>query len=269
MDLGEDFVPNGLKMAEDSRVIILTGPNMAGKSTVMRQTALIVLMAQIGSFVPAASAHIGLVDRILVRVGASDDLARGRSTFMVEMGETAFILKAATPRSLIILDEIGRGTSTYDGLSIAWSVAEAIHDQVHARTIFATHYHELSQLADERAAMCNMHVAVREWQDQIVFLRTLRTGGASRSYGIQCARLAGIPSSIVERSKTLLSQLEAQRARQHGPQLSLFTAPHEQATSDPETPAAYTALMDLDPDSMTPRQALEALYTLQNMDQFD
>jgi DNA mismatch repair protein MutS len=205
----EKFVPNDTELdGEKLRLAIITGPNMAGKSTYIRQVALIVLMAQIGSFVPATSAEIGLVDRIFTRVGASDDLSRGQSTFMVEMNETANIINNATERSLIILDEIGRGTSTFDGLSIAWSVAEFLHDKIKARTLFATHYHELTKLADERSGVCNFNVAVREWNEQIIFLRKIVPGGADKSYGIQVARLAGLPQEILNRAKDILSHLE-------------------------------------------------------------
>ncbi len=205
----EKFVPNDTALdGEGVRLAIITGPNMAGKSTYIRQVALIVLMAQIGSFVPAASAEIGLVDRIFTRVGANDDLSRGQSTFMVEMNETANIVNNASDRSLVILDEIGRGTSTFDGLSIAWSVAEFLHDQIKARTLFATHYHELTKLADERSGVCNLNVAVREWNEQIIFLRKIVPGGADRSYGIQVARLAGLPKAILDRAKDILAQLE-------------------------------------------------------------
>src|SRR5205809_3005576 len=205
----EKFVPNDTSLdGEDLRLAIITGPNMAGKSTYIRQVALIVLMAQIGSFVPAESAEIGLVDRIFTRVGANDDLARGQSTFMVEMNETSNIVNNATERSLVILDEIGRGTSTFDGLSIAWSVAEFLHDKIKARTLFATHYHELTKLAEERRGVCNFNVAVREWNDQIIFLRKIVPGGADKSYGIQVARLAGLPKEILDRAKEILSHLE-------------------------------------------------------------
>ncbi|MGI8955422.1 MAG: DNA mismatch repair protein MutS [Chthoniobacterales bacterium] len=205
----EKFVPNDTDLdGEKLRLAIITGPNMAGKSTYIRQVALIVLMAQIGSFVPAASAEIGLVDRIFTRVGANDDLSRGQSTFMVEMNETANIVNNATERSLIILDEIGRGTSTFDGLSIAWSVAEFLHDKIKARTLFATHYHELTKLAEERSGVCNLNVAVREWNEQIIFLRKIVPGGADKSYGIQVARLAGLPQEILNRAKDILSHLE-------------------------------------------------------------
>jgi DNA mismatch repair protein MutS len=205
----EKFVPNDTSLdGENARLAIITGPNMAGKSTYIRQVALIVLMAQIGSFVPADSAEIGLVDRIFTRVGASDDLARGQSTFMVEMNETSNIVNNATERSLVILDEIGRGTSTFDGLSIAWSVAEFLHDKIKARTLFATHYHELTKLAEDRPGVCNFNVAVREWNEQIIFLRKIVPGGADKSYGIHVARLAGLPKEILDRAKEILSRLE-------------------------------------------------------------
>jgi DNA mismatch repair protein MutS len=205
----EKFVPNDTELdGENIRMAIVTGPNMAGKSTYIRQVALIVLMAQMGSFVPAESAQIGIVDRIFTRVGASDDLARGQSTFMVEMNETANIVNNATERSLVILDEIGRGTSTFDGLSIAWSVAEFLHDKIKARTLFATHYHELTKLTQDREGVCNLNVAVREWNDQIIFLRKIIPGGADKSYGIQVARLAGLPKEILDRAKDILAHLE-------------------------------------------------------------
>jgi DNA mismatch repair protein MutS len=205
----EKFVPNDTSLdGETVRLAVVTGPNMAGKSTYIRQVALIGLMAQIGSFVPAESAEIGLVDRIFTRVGANDDIGRGQSTFMVEMNETSNIVNNATERSLVILDEIGRGTSTFDGLSIAWSVAEFLHDKIKARTLFATHYHELTKLAAERKGVCNFNVAVREWNDQIIFLRKIIPGGADKSYGIQVARLAGLPKEILDRAKEILSHLE-------------------------------------------------------------
>ncbi len=209
-NIGEEkFVPNDTGMSPDeNRFMLITGPNMAGKSTYIRQVALIVLLGQIGSFVPAESAEIGLVDRIFTRVGASDDLVKGQSTFMVEMTETALIANNASEHSLVILDEIGRGTATYDGLSIAWSVVEHLHDQVGCRTLFATHYHELTQLADSRAAVNNFNIAVREWNDQIIFLRQIVPGAADKSYGIQVARLAGLPDSIISRAKEILAGLE-------------------------------------------------------------
>jgi DNA mismatch repair protein MutS len=205
----EKFVPNDTDLdGERMRLAIITGPNMAGKSTYIRQVALIVLMAQIGSFVPASSAEIGLVDRVFTRVGASDDLSRGQSTFMVEMNETANIVNNATERSLVILDEIGRGTSTFDGLSIAWSVAEFLHDKIKARSLFATHYHELTKLAEELKGVANFNVAVREWNEQIIFLRKIIPGGADKSYGIHVARLAGVPKEILDRAKDILAHLE-------------------------------------------------------------
>src|SRR5438105_6036095 len=205
----EKFVPNDTSLdGETMRMAIVTGPNMAGKSTYIRQVALIVLMAQTGSFVPAESAEIGLVDRIFTRVGANDEIGRGQSTFMVEMNETSNIVNNATERSLVILDEIGRGTSTFDGLSIAWSVAEFLHDKIKARTLFATHYHELTKLAVERKGVVNFNVAVREWNEQIIFLRKIIPGGADKSYGIQVARLAGLPREILDRAKDILAHLE-------------------------------------------------------------
>ncbi|MFK5920618.1 MAG: DNA mismatch repair protein MutS [Verrucomicrobiota bacterium] len=207
----EKFVPNDTAMEpEKNRLILLTGPNMAGKSTYIRQVALITLMAQIGSYVPAESAEIGLVDRIYTRVGASDDLAKGQSTFMVEMTETAVIVNTATEKSLVILDEIGRGTATFDGLSIAWSVAEHLHDEIGARSLFATHYHELTELSQSRAGVQNYNVAVREWNDQIIFLRKIVPGSADKSYGIQVARLAGLPTEIIARAREILEQLESE-----------------------------------------------------------
>jgi DNA mismatch repair protein MutS len=207
---GERFVPNDVTLEpEKNRLILITGPNMAGKSTYLRQVALITLMAQIGSSVPAASAEIGLVDRIFTRIGASDDIARGQSTFMVEMNETALILNNATERSLVILDEIGRGTSTFDGLSIAWSVAEHLHDHIGARCLFATHYHEITALSLSREAVQNCNVAVKEWNQQIIFLRKIIPGSAEKSYGIQVARLAGLPDNVIQRAREVLAQLES------------------------------------------------------------
>jgi DNA mismatch repair protein MutS len=203
------FVPNDTELdPESARLQILTGPNMAGKSTYIRQIALIAVMAQIGAYVPAEAASLGLVDRIFCRVGASDDLSRGQSTFMVEMSETALILNHATDKSLVILDEIGRGTATFDGLSIAWAVAEHLHDAIGCRTLFATHYHELTDLANTKQAVANYNVAVREWNEEIIFLHKILPGAADKSYGIQVARLAGLPKPVVERAKSILSHLE-------------------------------------------------------------
>jgi DNA mismatch repair protein MutS len=204
----EKFIPNDVRLTEDARMIILTGPNMAGKSTILRQVGLIVVMAQMGSFVPAAGARIGVMDRVFTRVGASDNLVRGQSTFMVEMSETSAILHTASRRSLVLLDEIGRGTSTYDGVSIAWAVSEHLHERSGCKAIFATHYHELTQLADEFVAIRNYNVAVREVGDQVLFLHRLQPGGADRSYGIEVGRLAGLPESVLARAKEVLHSLE-------------------------------------------------------------
>ncbi len=256
----EKFIPNDLALTQEARMMILTGPNMAGKSTILRQVGLIALMAQVGSFVPAARARIGVVDRLFTRVGASDNLVRGQSTFMVEMSETSAILHTATGRSLVLLDEIGRGTSTYDGISIAWSVSEHLHDQVGCKTIFATHYHELTQLADNLVAVRNYNVRVREVGDQVLFLHRLEPGGADRSYGIEVGRLAGLPTSVLARAKELLQVLEAEQIvpRSHRPaeaaqQLALFNSvPHP----------VVDKLSKMDTNSMTPLQALDALARL-------
>jgi DNA mismatch repair protein MutS len=211
-------VPNDISCASNvegdvgqSTVLLITGPNMAGKSTYIRQAALVTIMAQMGSFVPAKSATIGVADRVFARIGASDDLARGRSTFMVEMTETARILNTASPRSLVILDEIGRGTSTYDGLSLAWAVVEHLHDRIGCRTLFATHYHELTELARQLPNLANYNVAVREWKDSIVFLHQIVPGAADKSYGIHVAQLAGVPREVNERAQEILSNLESGR----------------------------------------------------------
>jgi DNA mismatch repair protein MutS len=204
----ERFVPNDAGFDSEMQIALITGPNMAGKSTFIRQVALLTLLAHTGSFLPAAAARIDLVDRIFTRIGASDDLSRGQSTFMVEMSETANILNNATGRSLIVLDEIGRGTSTFDGLSLAWSIVEYLHNHTGAKTLFATHYHELTELSVRLPRLKNFNVAVREWQDQIVFLRKIVAGGTDKSYGIQVARLAGVPRTILERAKQILANLE-------------------------------------------------------------
>ncbi len=238
----EKFVPNNSSLKHDSsRLLILTGPNMAGKSTYIRQVALIVLMAQIGAYVPAESARIGLVDRIFCRVGASDDLARGQSTFMVEMNETSLIVNNATDHSLVILDEIGRGTATFDGLSIAWSVAEHLHDEIACRTLFATHYHELCDLANTKTAVENHNVAVREWNDDIIFLRKILPGPADKSYGIQVAKLAGLPRPIINRAKEILSHLELSAARPD----SSNTSKRQKASREETFPEASSPQMDL------------------------
>jgi DNA mismatch repair protein MutS len=204
----ERFIPNDSAFGAETQIMLITGPNMAGKSTYIRQVALLALMAHCGSFIPAGEARLGLLDRIFTRIGASDDLARGQSTFMVEMCETANILNNATAKSLIVLDEIGRGTSTFDGLSLAWSIVEHLHNSIGAKTLFATHYHELTELAGRLSRVKNFNVAVREWREQIVFLRKIVEGGTDKSYGIQVARLAGVPKSVLERAREILSNLE-------------------------------------------------------------
>ncbi len=268
------FVPNDAELDPAVRqVLVLTGPNMSGKSTYLRQVALIVLLAQLGSYVPAESARVGVVDRVFTRVGASDRLARGESTFMVEMRETAEILAHASPRSLIILDEIGRGTSTFDGLSIAWAVAEYLHDTpgLGARTLFATHYHELTDLARTKPRVANAHFAAREWNDEVVFLRRLVEGGASRSYGIQVARLAGLPDPVLRRARAILANLEGGELDARGrprlaadagdpapdadAQLALFGEPRR----DPREASVLDALRALRAEETTPLEALAAI----------
>ncbi len=239
---GARFVPNDTNLGMDGKKFaIITGPNMAGKSTYIRQTALLALMAQTGSFVPAKSMRLGLADRIFTRVGANDDLARGQSTFMVEMNETANILNNATTKSLVILDEIGRGTSTFDGLSIAWSVAEHLHDQIGCRALFATHYHELTDLERTRPGVLNLNVAVREWNDQIVFLRKIVPGRADQSYGIQVARLAGLPDSIIARAKEILGNLEKSELNTEG-QPALAKSSRKRLVPDPAAAAQLPLL---------------------------
>jgi DNA mismatch repair protein MutS len=264
----DKFIPNDVRLADEARMIVLTGPNMAGKSTILRQIGLIVLLAQVGSFVPAARARIGLIDRVFTRVGASDNLVRGQSTFMVEMAETSAILHTAGRRSLVLLDEIGRGTSTYDGVSIAWAVSEHLHNAVGCKTVFATHYHELTQLADELVALRNYNVAVREVGDEILFLHRLQPGGADRSYGIEVGRLAGLPAAVLARAREVLHLLEGEQlaaglsaggARAAGApapsaaQFSLFAPP---------THPAVDRLRDLRPDGITPMEALRVLDEL-------
>ncbi|MES2904490.1 MAG: DNA mismatch repair protein MutS [Pseudomonadota bacterium] len=265
---GERFIANDLSMGPKDRLWLITGPNMGGKSTFLRQAALIVLLAQSGCFVPAARAKIGLVDRLFSRVGASDNLARGRSTFMVEMVETAAILSQATPRSLVILDEIGRGTSTYDGLAIAWSVVEAMHDEVKALTLFATHYHELTRLAARCDALSLHHVRAREWKGDLVLLHELAEGPADRSYGIAVARLAGLPPAVVARAKSVLAKLEAGRDATGGIAAGLDDLPLFAAMAKPEEVVADPLLAALDavhPDQLSPREALDALYELKRL----
>ncbi len=261
----EKFIPNDISLVEDARMIIVTGPNMAGKSTVLRQVGLIVLMAQVGSFVPASRARIGIVDRLFTRVGASDNLVRGQSTFMVEMSETSAILHTATRRSLVLLDEIGRGTSTYDGISIAWSVSEHLHDVVGCKTVFATHYHELTQLSDNLVAVRNYNVQVREVGDQVLFLHRLQPGGADRSYGIEVGRLAGLPPAVLKRAKELLKHLEAEQIVPR----SGHALPAPSSATDDQlalfgmmTHPVVQQLRNVEPNTMTPIQALELLARL-------
>lgn len=263
---GERFVANDCQLAETNRLWLIGGPNMGGKSTFLRQNALIVLLAQAGCFVPATAARIGLVDRLFSRVGAADNLARGRSTFMVEMVETAAILAQATARSFVILDEVGRGTSTYDGLALAWAVAEAVHSQIRCRCLFATHYHELARLAETCEALSLHHVRAREWQGDLVLLHELADGPADRSYGLAVARLAGVPAPVVARAKAVLAKLEATREATGGiaaglGDLPLFAmlAAAEPAPASPEHELA-DALRNADLDALTPRDALDLLY---------
>lgn len=264
-------VPEGFEESISGRLWLVTGPNMAGKSTFLRQNALMVLLAQMGSYVPARSAHIGVVDRLFSRVGAADDLARGRSTFMVEMVETAGILNQATGRSLVILDEIGRGTATFDGLSIAWATVEHLHDVNRCRTLFATHYHELTALAGRLAEVVNVTMDVKEWHDEIVFLHKLRPGAADRSYGIQVAKLAGLPPAVLKRARDVLSRLEKDDRRlvRAGKleDLPLFAATASDAQAQPDRgPTALEAAVDeARPDDLSPRAALDLIYRLKGM----
>lgn len=282
----EKFIPNDLHFTDDAQLIVLTGPNMAGKSTILRQIGLIQLMAQVGMYVPAREAHLPIVDRLFTRVGASDNLVRGQSTFMVEMSETSAILHTATKRSLVLLDEIGRGTSTYDGVSIAWSVSEHLHDAIGCKTVFATHYHELTQLASELSGVRNFTVAVREVGDQVLFLHRLIPGGADRSYGIEVGRLAGLPAPVIARAKEVLALLEGEgeqmaarltadgmqapsSTKRRGPRLKHQMHADQLGFFGDFTPAvdpALTRLADavdaLDPEQMTPLQALTTLASL-------
>ncbi|HEV2595668.1 MAG TPA: DNA mismatch repair protein MutS [Sphingomicrobium sp.] len=267
--LGERFVANDLCMGPTDRLWLITGPNMGGKSTFLRQTAIIAVLAQAGSFVPAADATVGIVDRLFSRVGSADNLARGRSTFMVEMVETAAILAQATSASLVILDEIGRGTSTYDGLAIAWAVVEAMHDEVQCRTLFATHYHELTRLAGRLDALSLHHVRAREWKGDLVLLHEVSAGAADRSYGIAVAKLAGLPPNVVSRARSVLAKLEAGRDATGGiaaglDDLPLFAAAQEvEHRPDP----VASALDAIDPDRLSPREALDKLYELKRLAQ--
>jgi DNA mismatch repair protein MutS len=252
---GQPVTPNDLALDDEARVVILTGPNMAGKSVYLRQTGHIIVLAQMGAFVPARSARLGLIDRVFTRVGAQDNLARGQSTFLVEMVETASILHNLTPRSLVLLDEVGRGTSTFDGLAIAWSVVEELHDRAsRPKVLFATHFHELTQLAGRLGGVRNFHVAVREWNDEIVFLHKVQPGGTDRSYGIQVARLAGLPTGVIARAKALLARFEDQGQAttdaSDAVQLGLFAAGRDPMAEE---------LTRLDLAHLTPIEALNLL----------
>ncbi len=258
------FVANDLTLNDDTRLLVITGPNMGGKSTYMRQTALIAILAHIGSFVPAERLRIGPIDRIFTRIGASDDLAGGRSTFMVEMTETATILNNATASSLVLMDEIGRGTSTFDGLSLAWAAAHYMGEKLGAFTLFATHYFELTALADELPACSNVHLDATEHAGELVFLHAVRPGPANQSYGLQVASLAGVPNTVIQRAKAYLAALETQQQTEHG-QLQArlpFDVPAEETAGD----ALREALDAIEPDGLTPREALDALYRLKSLD---
>jgi DNA mismatch repair protein MutS len=275
----EPFVPNDCALDPDRRMLVITGPNMGGKSTFMRQTALIVLLAHAGSFVPAKSMRCGPIDRIFSRIGAGDDLTRGRSTFMVEMIETANILHNATERSLVLMDEIGRGTSTFDGLALAWSVAIELAVQVRAMTLFATHYFELTRLADEHEGIDNVHLTAREHGERIVFLHSVREGPANQSYGLQVARLAGLPAGVLSRARSHLEKLEAGAESAASPQLSLFgragrSVPSSQQPVEDREPEGLPdpirqLLDEIDPDALTPREALDLVYRLMDAKQSD
>ena len=255
------FVPNDCDLSPDRRLLLLTGPNMAGKSTYLRQNALIAILAQAGLPAPAVCVRIGIIDRLFSRVGAADDLARGRSTFMVEMTETAAILHQAGPRSLVVVDEIGRGTATLDGLAIAWSVLEALHNAVRCRTIFATHFHELSQLTGELPRLSPHTMRVKEWKQDVVFLHEVAPGAGGRSWGVHVARLAGVPAPVVKRAAALLSALETRAGRlTEAAALPLFAAAAPPA--EKETDPLAEAIAAINPDQLTPREALDALYRL-------
>ncbi|MDJ1009462.1 MAG: DNA mismatch repair protein MutS [Paracoccaceae bacterium] len=265
--LGERFIANDCALSDGSDgadIWLVTGPNMAGKSTFLRQNALIAVLAQAGSYVPAASAHIGLITQLFSRVGAADDLARGRSTFMVEMVETAAILNQADENALVILDEIGRGTATYDGLSIAWATLEHLHEVNRTRALFATHYHELGALTERLGGLTAAHVAVKEWEDEVIFLHEVRQGAADRSYGVQVARLAGLPSAVIARARDLLSSLETgpKAATGFAEDLPLFSAAPTPPPAKPS--AADTLLAQINPDDLSPREALDLIYRLKS-----
>jgi DNA mismatch repair protein MutS len=270
---GQTFTPNdcNLSAGSEGRLWLVTGPNMAGKSTFLRQNALIAILAQMGSFVPAARAHIGVADRIFSRVGAADDRARGRSTFMVEMVETAAILTQAGERALVILDEIGRGTATFDGLSIAWGTVEHLHDVNRSRALFATHYHELTGLVAKLPLMAAVTMRVKEWKGDVIFLHEVARGAADRSYGIQVAKLAGLPDAVVKRAGEVLKALEkgdeGRRTRTVVDDLPLFSAALKDAEgeAEPVQSPVLAQLAALDADALTPREALDAIYELKRL----
>ncbi|MBI5166031.1 MAG: DNA mismatch repair protein MutS, partial [Magnetospirillum sp.] len=263
------FVANDCDLSEGGQLWLVTGPNMAGKSTFLRQNALIAVLAQMGAFVPARAARIGIVDRLFSRVGAADDLARGRSTFMVEMVETAAILNQSGPRALVILDEIGRGTATFDGLSIAWAVVEHLHEANRCRALFATHYHELTRLAARLPALSCHQMRVKEWQGDVVFLHEVAAGAADRSYGIHVARLAGLPAAAVERAEAVLAALEtgeqAGAVARLADDLPLFAAAPRPKPAAARASAVEDHLKGINPDELSARQALDLVYALKGM----
>jgi DNA mismatch repair protein MutS len=270
----EPFIPNDLRCDDSRRMLIITGPNMGGKSTYMRQTALIVILAHVGCFVPARRAVLGPLDRIFTRIGASDDLAGGRSTFMLEMTETANILNNATDQSLVLMDEVGRGTSTFDGLSLAWACAAFIAKKVRAFTLFATHYFELTSLVSEVSGVANVHVEAVEHGDQLVFLHSVKEGPANQSYGLQVAALAGIPKSVIAQARRYLTELERERdalRSHHSPQaeLALFSPVASSELSAAAPSSALAALREADPDALSPRDALNLLFRLKQLDRDD
>jgi DNA mismatch repair protein MutS len=274
LPVGESYVPNDLILdIDDQQIIILTGPNMSGKSALLRQTALIVLMAQMGCFVPARAAKIGMVDKIFTRVGASDNISLGESTFMVEMNETASILNNLSDRSLILLDEIGRGTSTYDGISIAWAMVEYLHEsRLRAKTLFATHYHELNEMENSFSRVKNYNVSIKEMNNKVIFLRKLKRGGSEHSFGIHDAKMAGMPKSVVNRADEILKELEQSHVKQEltkpiadladhreGMQLSIFQL------DDPVLKQIRDEILEIDINNLTPVEALNKLYNIKKL----
>ncbi|MHB8848843.1 MAG: MutS-related protein, partial [Burkholderiales bacterium] len=259
-----DFIPNDTLLTRARQMLLITGPNMGGKSTYMRQTALIVLLACCGSWIPAREARIGLIDQLFTRIGSSDDLAGGRSTFMVEMTEAAYILHNASANSLVLLDEIGRGTSTFDGLALAWSIARQLAEKIGAYTLFATHYFELTQLPAHWQQIVNVHVAAVEYKDRIVFLHSIKEGPASQSYGLQVAALAGIPKPVIADARRKLAQLEL-AAAPNQPQADLFHNPCVEPAMPAPGQSAVDLLETVDPDALTPKAALDLLYTLKSL----